>query len=561
MIKNENIVKKILQNIDHLIETGKYIYEMSEKGRHDNLDKICNTMLEALHCMNETIKNMKQNSQLSTSADLQCESIIASLENIVIYSKSRSSKFSKKIQFEFIPLLKDMYLQMYFWECIYPDKEKMKMYYEKEMIELSSNNFIDEAENNNEYKYDLSIVVLAYNKLEYTKLCIESLFKYVPSSLNYELLLVNHGSSDGTKEYFESLSPTKQLDIFKNGGAGKTLFRIIEGKYVLTISNDVLVTENAITNMINCMESDDNIAWVVPTTPNVSNLQTIDGNYEDMSEMYKFASKNNISNPCLWEQRAKLCNPIDLKRSKVYFSSKGIGWGGCFHTLINHSFPDDTQSLLLRRNGHKMMLAKDAYCYHFGSVTLKGETKNYKDREGNKGENTFYLQGRKDFYNAFGIDPWGTGFCWDPVLFQYLPCNEKVHIDVLGINCGIGSNPLKIKENIKKNVHNLDVKVYNITDEKCYIEDLKGVSDKAEYVESIENIEAIINTKKYNYIIFEGKFETYRNLMEITKTILTKLQKNGFLSIKTSTNKAKNQIKKVSSNVIEVGDWIIINNS
>jgi GT2 family glycosyltransferase len=142
----------------------------------------------------------------------------------------------------------------------------MEKYYREEMHSLGSNQYINNAVLTGEYRYDLSIAVIAFNKLEYTKQCVESILKYVPKDLHYELILINHGSTDGTKEYFESISPTKQLDIFINGGGLAAYTYICEGKYFMLVSNDVIVTENAIANMIKCMESDEKIAWVVPAT-------------------------------------------------------------------------------------------------------------------------------------------------------------------------------------------------------------------------------------------------------------------------------------------------------
>lgn len=151
----------------------------------------------------------------------------------------------------------------------------------------------------------------------------------------------------------------------------------------------MLVTENAISNMIKCMDSDENIAWIVPSTPNVSNYQTINANYTNMDEMYKFASVNNFSNSYRWEQRQRLCDPISLCRSKIFFSTNGICFTGYLYSPTFLAFPDDKVSLLLRRNGYKMILAKDAYCYHFGSITVNDDMAKYKDKNGNIGGQSF----------------------------------------------------------------------------------------------------------------------------------------------------------------------------
>ena len=88
------------------------------------------------------------------------------------------------------------------------------------MPDLSKNWYLEEAAQTGKYKYDVSVLILAYNHLDYTRRCVESFLQTVPPDLNYELILVNHGSSDGTKEYFEKIGPHKQLNIAVNGGGG-----------------------------------------------------------------------------------------------------------------------------------------------------------------------------------------------------------------------------------------------------------------------------------------------------------------------------------------------------
>ncbi len=558
MIKNQTLVKQMLEMIESIIEASEYLYKIAEDKDYSNFMYIVNDINDAIDSIYNTIINIKKHGNIVIDVNLACENASYSLNKIANLAKSRAKNILDKIEFELIPILQDMYLQLYFWGSIYPDKEKIHNYYQNELINLCSNKYIDQSEATGEYKYELSIIVVGYNKLEYTKLCIENLLKYVPNSINYELILLNHGSTDDTKKYFESMNPTKQVDIFKNGGSPTVVGRIVEGKYCLTVSNDVIVTENAILNMIRCMESDHDIAWVVPTTPNVSNGQSIPASYKDMDEMYEFSKVNNISNKYRWEQRSRLCNPIDLQSSKIWFSSKGIGWGGYFHTNNMMSFPDDKVSMILRRKGYKMMLVKDAYCHHFGSVTLKDEINSYEDKNGIIGSTAFYDEGKIEFLNIFGIDPWGTGFAFDFDLFEHLECNDIGNIDILGINCGMGSNPLKIKENIKENVQNLNCKIYNVTDEKCYLEDLEGVSDIVEYIDDSSIIENIYPNTKFKYIVFESKLETYENPIDIMLKLKNRIIENGIIAIKIDKIDLKEKIKSMGLKIIESGNWIIL---
>ncbi|MEN6374030.1 MAG: glycosyltransferase [Smithella sp.] len=487
------------------------------------------------------------------------QSIVESLKQITMFAKARSNKTVSKIEYELVPILKEFYQQYYFFNCVFPNKELMQKYYEHEMISLSENKYIDQAIKTGNYKYDMSIAVLAFNKLDYTKQCVESILKFTPPHLNYELILINHGSSDGTKEYFESIAPTKQIDILVNGGGLGAYTRYIEGKYLLLVSNDVLVTENAISNLLQCMESDEKIAWVVPTTPNVSNLQTIPSDYTTIEEMYEFAKKNNEhSNPYRWEQRVRLCNPICLRRTSVAFSSQGVHWSYYFHTNMSGGFVDDRESLLYRRNGYKLMLAKDSYCYHFGSVTLKDEISAQDSLNANQNQESFYIRGRRAFYEAFGVDPWGAGFCWSPELVELLPCLDKGHVNILGLNCGLGSNPLKIKETIKGNAHNLDVTLYNVTNNARYLQDLRGISDVAVFEPHASQFNKLFPDVQFNYIVLEDTSEKYSDLFEMIKKLYARLTNDGILVIQVVNQDIKDAFLKSYPSVTITQNWCVI---
>jgi len=390
--------------------------------------------------------------------------------------------------------------------------------------------------------------------LNYTRHCVENLLKNIPEGLNYELILVNHGSNDGTKEYFESIRPDKQLDIAVNGGGAGAVSRIVEGEFTIMVSNDVIVTPHAIENLLSCMRSDKKIAWAVPATSNISNLQTIPAEYHSLEELIAFAEKNNHKNPFRWEQRVRLCNPIDIRRSSVFYASTELCVNGCFHTthpIHYRSFPDDKWSLLLRRNGYKMMLVKDAYCHHFGSITLRQEIQR-------ENEQKYYQEGRQEFFNAYGVDPWGVGFCYDPVFMESRICEKNGHIDVLGINCGLGSNSLKIKEQVKEFGNNNDCTLLNITDSQQFIQDLKGVSDSTELIRTIKELKSLLYHCSFQYIIWEDAFLLRYKFDHLLTLLLKHISPNGKIYIK-RTEQSHRIFAKSKPNWEELGDgWLSI---
>lgn len=425
-----------------------------------------------------------------------------SLSRIVRLSCYNQSKALHKIEFELIPFVNDMYSEYYFWTCIFPYKEKWEEYYNNEMPLLQRNPYIEESRKTGRYKYDLSIFVFAYNKLELTKMCIECLIDNIPKNITCELILVDNGSTEDIKGYFESVMPTKQFDIQENRAIHRPVERVLEGEYYLMVSNDVLVTPHAIENMMRILKEDPETALVVPTTPNVSNYQSIPSEFDGIEEMIKWAEKNNVYDPFRHEQRTRLVNPAEMGRTEYILDNIPTGYH-LSEASLSYSFPDDTMALNYRRKGFRLILAKDAYCYHFGSVTIKDETG--KHTEDQKESYRLYTENRKKFEEYFGIDPWGTGFCYDPI-FSDFDCKFEGHIEILGINSGIGANPLKLRELYKEKRHNIDVTLTFVDQDEKYFDEVKAFSDHTARVASIDEVINFAGNTKYHYIVVEEPF-------------------------------------------------------
>ena len=538
---------KILDVLDKLLQTSVALSTVASSENKEKAYEVADKIKEVLNMILITALKL-EGSDDRIKLSLGLESIEDSFLRTVAFLKNGSLKqFQHKIEFELIPLLREAFAQFYIWGYMVNLENGIEKFLQNDRAILYKNDYIDAAVESGQYKYEIAFIVLAYNNLDYTKLCVESLLKNIPSEYNYELILINHGSTDATKQYFEKLNPTKLLDIKRNGGGMYAVSRIIESEFIMQISNDIILTPGAIENMVACMKSDTKIAWVSPTTPNVSNLQTIEAKYSNLDELFEFGRKNNKSDYYRWEQRVRLCNPIALYRAKTFLAKNGAGLTGYVHSTSVHSFPDDRSSILLRRSGYKMMLAKDAFCHHFGSVTLKDEIQR-------KGEKEFYSKGRIEFAKAFDIDPWGTGFCYDPIFLNKQIGNHQEHVEILGISCGIGSNSLKIKEQFKEYCHNLDVTLCNLTDQKRFLQDLKGISDSAYLIQTEKVFSQFLMDKKFDYIVFEETFLGDTPFLVVFQSLKQCLAINGYLLIKNNNqnagwlNQNKHQIKQLGNN-------------
>ena len=280
-----------------------------------------------------------------------------------------------------------------------------------------------------DFKYRVSIIVPAYNKVEYSRCAIDSLFRHTDFSHgDIELITINDGSSDGTEAYFNSLPHEKKINLKYNvyNHLGWGIARhIAEGEYVVYFSNDAVATPHWLENLLAVHQAEKDVFWVVPTCNEncISNRQGIPVDYENrfeaMPEMEAFAAAHNVSNPLLWEERAVLMPFVSVVPN--LFDVPEIR---ADYRYVLCDFEDDDFSATLRRSGFRQILAKDTFVHHFGGVTLnevRTTHGNYKT----------IIEMRPVFQHKWGIDPWTSR-------------GHLVFLDQILKDFSIGETPLRV---------------------------------------------------------------------------------------------------------------------
>lgn len=350
----------------------------------------------------------------------------------------------------------------------------------------------------------VSIIMLAYNKLEYTKLAVDSLYKYT-SHIDFELISVNNGSSDGTKEYLDSLPNKKKINFEQNVGGDRAFNEGIdqaEGEYTVFLNNDLILTENWLDNLITIMESDLKIGIAVPACNSSSNFQTISLEYYNTIQLQEVAKKYNKSNPRLWEERLRL-----MLYAAIFRTEELKDIGGLDEIYSPGGFDDDDLTCRYRRAGYKLIFAKDTYIHHYGSVTIGDAYASILGRN------------RVIFQNKFGYDSWES-IAMDFEVLNSIEYVKKDEISILGIGKTCAATLLQMKNKFREAGVDKIVLEYVALEDK-YIIDLNTICDKV-YRGNLENINSILEKKKYNYIYLE---DTISNLEEYL-SILKKLNNN-----------------------------------
>lgn len=105
---------------------------------------------------------------------------------------------------------------------------------------------------------DLSIIIVNYNVKEFLQNLIHSIHK-AAQNLRYEIIIIDNASSDGSKEFIsEKFTDIQLISNEKNLGFGKANnqgFKIANGKFILIINPDSIVSEDTFINMISFFEA------------------------------------------------------------------------------------------------------------------------------------------------------------------------------------------------------------------------------------------------------------------------------------------------------------------
>lgn len=341
-------------------------------------------------------------------------------------------------------------------------------------------------------KPTVSIVLLAYNHLDYTKICVENLYRYT-ADVSFELITVDNGSSDGTKEYFESLPNEKKISFPQNIGVDKAVnsgFRQAEGTYVMNLSNDIVPTSRWLSNLVACMESDPDIGMVVPICNYSSNDQQMNLPYRSQAEIQAFAKGYNKTNPKLWEDRLRLVTYTCLFRGSVVREI-----GGFDEEFNPGAYDDDAISCRIRRMGYRLILAADTYVHHFGSVTFNDEY--CHDNQ---------LAGRNMglFIRKFGIAS-NIFSAIDHNIVNLADYRKNETVRILGIGPSSGATLLQIK-NVYRQCGNDDVLLMYLSTAPQCLTDLRTICVKVVEA-SPDDAEHVFPEVKFDLIVVECNVE------------------------------------------------------
>lgn len=228
----------------------------------------------------------------------------------------------------------------------------------------------------------VSIILLTYNQLEYTKECINSIIDKTAYP-NYEIVIVDNNSSDDTPNYLKEIDEQyKHVKVILNSenygfAKGNNIgIQACDGEYIILLNNDTVVTRGWLSGLTKHFERNEKLGILGPVTNSISNESKINVSYVDISDMEHFAYEYTTENMGKTYDRidvlAMFCLVISRKAfDKIGYLEEIYGIG---------MFEDDDYSYKTKSLGYEIKCAEDVFIHHYGNVSFKKlEDKTYMD--------------------------------------------------------------------------------------------------------------------------------------------------------------------------------------
>lgn len=514
MIKDKEMGNKLLESIETLNEAAYELYTMVLNDSERAADFV-KTMQALLIGIKGNITSL-----VVEEPALKCNLLVDNALDTLDRFGETSTKKRKLgiIKNELIPEIGEAYVDLLFWGGCFPDPDAMFEYYNNQMKEFYPAPETDKGH----YRYDLSVAVMANTDIEQIEKCLESVNAAIPEGLRCEYVLFNDGAGEKIENYFDDFADknVKVINYKHKTNASSVLYQLVEGKYVLFLTTENILSKKAIFNMMKCLTSDKKIGAVCPAFVEENKLNDAE------------------SNEYLWHQKSELNTDVVLARSNEILMPTMLGAYFPFMAKRYTEFSSKAMSLIGRRNGKLLYEAGDSLAY-----------KVHKEKD-----EDIVLEGIKQFERIMGINPMLDQDVDQDLLSGLDFKNKEKRIDILGINSSFGINLLAIQDRVREESKNLRTNIYSLNEEEAYERDLEAIAKKGRFISDWDkDFDKCFPNARFDYIVMEKTNDKLLDLMLLLK-LLERLKDGGAMAIHTAEEMPLSDYEPRKI----VGDWQIL---
>lgn len=223
---------------------------------------------------------------------------------------------------------------------------------------------------------DVSVIIINYNTKQMTSECIDSVIMHT-KDVNYEIIVVDNASTDGSKEFFEKDQRIRYVYSERNGGFGygnNLGMKVANGKYFFLLNSDTLFINNAIKEFYEYAESHD------AKTVYGCYLEGLDGKYRisffyfpafTIWQFIRRKIKGQDMTPDYTNKEVECISGADM-----FFPRTAIDDAGMFDDNIFLYGEEGELQYRMMQNGYKSMIINTPRIIHLEGVSSGGKAIN-----------------------------------------------------------------------------------------------------------------------------------------------------------------------------------------
>lgn len=358
------------------------------------------------------------------------------------------------------------------------------------------------------YVEKAAVIILSYNALKYTKLCIESIRATTPESAR-EIIVVDNASEDGSVEWLRKQKDILLVENKENrgfpAGCNQGIERSSARADIFLLNNDTILPENALF-WLRMGLYDDEKNGMAGSVSNNAKDQIAEG-VENTTDLLAFAEKTNVPREYSYEVKPVLVGFALLIRRRVLDVV-----GQLDEQFSPGNYEDNDYSLRVLKAGYRNILCKNSFILHFGSVSFK------------KAPDTLALlsRNRQKLNEKWGFDVEYYQYS-RPELIALIEAVPETSLRILDVGCGGGALMGRIKGLYPK------AEVYGIelVPEVAEIASLMGTV----LCGDIEHMEILWDEEYFDYIIFGDILEHLVDPQNVLKRIKRYLKPGGHIIV------------------------------
>ena len=225
---------------------------------------------------------------------------------------------------------------------------------------------------------DLSIIIVNWNTRDLLRQCLESIAATV-RGLSYEIIVVDNASADGSGKMVQELFP--EVRLIRNtenrgfGAANNQALRIMTGRYALLLNSDAMLTENAASELLACLEKHPGAAMAC------GQLLNADGSRQNSIAAFPTLSTLMANMPLLEYlfpgrypgKRQTYTGPVEVDSGVgacLMVSKRAIDEAGMFDERYFFFFEETDWAYRMRRAGWQVLHVPTAFIYHLQGQSI-----------------------------------------------------------------------------------------------------------------------------------------------------------------------------------------------